>query len=381
VQAAREDWPQALQDYSATLELESARGDAMGMAYTELGSAGALVKLDRPAEAMPRLRRAITQFEALGDKIQAARANVLLGAALLRLDQLGEAQTALQRAGPALRDSPDEVLRSEWLELRAALMARLGNWREAHAALSAHAEIDKRLRKRQLSQQTARLRLQFNREHDEQDIRTLQLAVRQGQDLRQLQAVALTLFVLLLGVTVAYAAHKVRESRRLRTLSLSDELTGLANRRATLAQLQAAMVSARERAAPLSVMMVDVDHFKQVNDTHGHAAGDDVLRHLSRLLPTSLRSLDRLGRIGGEEFLAVLPDATLQQAATIAERMRASLAATPAPTGAGPLPVTASIGVAMLRPGESLDALLDRADQALYAAKGSGRNAVAEATA
>ena len=379
VQSEREDWSRALTSYGDALAIETAKGDALGIAYAEFGAADALTKLGRATEALPRLRRALAQFDTLGDRIQSARANVLLANALLRLDQPAEAQLALQRADSGMRGSADEVLKSEWLGPHSELMARLGQWREAHAALAARAEIDKRLHKRQLSQQTARLRMQYNREHDEQDIRTLQLANQQGQDLRQLQAVALTLFVLLLAATLAYAGHKVRESRRLRTLSLSDELTGLPNRRAAMAQLHAAIVTARERTAPLSVMMIDVDHFKQVNDRHGHAAGDDVLRHLAKLLPTSLRSLDRLGRIGGEEFLAVLPDATLQQAAAIAERMRASLATTPAATGVGPVSITASIGVACLQAGETLGALIDRADQALYAAKHGGRNAVAQA--
>ena len=177
----------------------------------------------------------------------------------------------------------------------------------------------------------------------------------------------------------ADAQHQREQAARFAAEAERDPLTGLGNRRHLERRCSELFVTAEREQQPLVVAVLDIDHFKQVNDRHGHAAGDDVLRHLAKLLPTSLRSLDRLGRIGGEEFLAVLPDATLQQDAAIAERRRASLATTPAATGVGPVSITASIGVACLQAGETLGALIDRADQALYAAKHGGRNAVAQA--
>ena len=156
----------------------------------------------------------------------------------------------------------------------------------------------------------------------------------------------------------------------------------LANRRAILALAHESMRQARRRSEPLSVLIVDVDHFKQINDGHGHGVGDQVLRQLAAVLPASLRSRDRLGRIGGEEFLAVLPGASLEQALAIAERMRQSVAAAAVEGDAGLIAVTVSIGVAANGPAaEPVDRLVERADSALYRAKSQGRNAVAAAEA
>ena len=127
----------------------------------------------------------------------------------------------------------------------------------------------------------------------------------------------------------------------------------------------------------LVVLMIDVDHFKRVNDTQGHAIGDELLRHLSRVLPIGLRGQDRVGRLGGEEFLVVLPGASLDHAAQIAARMRDKIASTPLIATVGELRFTVSIGVAgLLTSSDSVAAILARADAALYRAKNGGRNAV-----
>jgi diguanylate cyclase (GGDEF)-like protein len=159
-------------------------------------------------------------------------------------------------------------------------------------------------------------------------------------------------------------------------------LTGLPNRRALIAYAEHRVCQAQRGGGTLSVLMIDVDHFKRINDTHGHAIGDEVLRHMAQVLPTGLRGRDRLGRLGGEEFLVVLPGAGMEQAARVAARMRAAIAATPLIGAAGQLHFTVSIGVAELGlPQESVAGLLARADAALYQAKGNGRNAVALAEA
>jgi diguanylate cyclase (GGDEF)-like protein len=127
--------------------------------------------------------------------------------------------------------------------------------------------------------------------------------------------------------------------------------------------------------------MIDIDHFKRINDSHGHAVGDQVLRHASRVLAAGLRERDRLGRVGGEEFVAVLPGATLAQARQVAERMRNAVDAARLIGPSGEVRFTVSIGVACAQVAESADGLLERADAALYAAKNGGRNAVVIAEA
>jgi len=166
---------------------------------------------------------------------------------------------------------------------------------------------------------------------------------------------------------------------RIQHLMLSDPLTGASSRRGfeqTLADAHARLL----RGHPYAVVMADIDHFKQLNDRHGHAAGDAALQHCVRLWQATLREHDRVGRLGGEEFAMLLPDADLRGATAAAERMRRKLEAEPLLWGGQPLALTASFGVALpsrqeTEPGPALQ----RADAELYIAKTAGRNRVSAA--
>ena len=158
----------------------------------------------------------------------------------------------------------------------------------------------------------------------------------------------------------------------------TDALTGVANRRKIVTMLDEAIATAGVSGRPLSVAMIDLDHFKAINDRHGHLVGDEVLVRVARVAEGSLRGADTVGRMGGEEFVILLPSADGDQAMAVAERVRAAIAASASPDQPA-LVVTASVGVATLVPGESPAALLHRADVALYAAKGSGRNTLRRA--
>ncbi len=168
-------------------------------------------------------------------------------------------------------------------------------------------------------------------------------------------------------------------------LALTDSLTGLYNRRYIIRHLEGLLQRARESAKPLSLMMFDVDRFKSVNDRFGHVAGDVVLQVVARRVTGNLRNFDMVARIGGEEFVVVMPDTVADAAAGVAERVRDRIAADPitVPGAAAGVPITVSIGVATsgLTGQESVDSLLARADAALYRAKAAGRNRVASAPA
>ncbi|HKF81793.1 MAG TPA: sensor domain-containing diguanylate cyclase [Solirubrobacterales bacterium] len=156
---------------------------------------------------------------------------------------------------------------------------------------------------------------------------------------------------------------------QVQDMARHDSLTGLPNRRVLEEQLPQAMARARRSLLPLSVAILDIDHFKNYNDTHGHLAGDEVLRACAREWDSALRGEDTIVRYGGEEFLVMLPDTEPEQAAEIVERLRR----------ATPMEQTCSAGVALWDHGESLDDLLQRADEALYLAKASGRDQLAQA--
>jgi two-component system cell cycle response regulator len=169
-------------------------------------------------------------------------------------------------------------------------------------------------------------------------------------------------------------ATLMEESERL---AMVDSLTGLLNRRAFLGAVQREFARMDRSGDPMCLLLLDVDHFKQVNDLRGHATGDAVLAALGRLLPRQVRSNDLVGRWGGEEFVVALTGSPLMPGAVRAEHIRAAIAAMDVRGADGlPVSVTASIGVAALRPGDTIEALVDRADRAMYTAKQSGRNRV-----
>jgi diguanylate cyclase (GGDEF)-like protein len=166
----------------------------------------------------------------------------------------------------------------------------------------------------------------------------------------------------------------------LRLAATQDPLTGIWGRSAIHAYLAQQLSKARRESASLSVLAVDLDHFKEINDGHGHAAGDAVLEEVARRMRRTLRSYDGLGRVGGEEFLVVLPNSPLAGGLAVGERLRRAIAETPIATPAGEMRVTCSIGVASDPRGESpVHTLIERADAALYRAKHCGRNRVESA--
>ncbi|WP_018993227.1 MULTISPECIES: GGDEF domain-containing protein [unclassified Thioalkalivibrio] len=188
----------------------------------------------------------------------------------------------------------------------------------------------------------------------------------------------------LLGLA-APALHNAHRFRRLISNLESDELTGLGNRRAFEIQGAKWLADCRRQDRPLSVLAIDLDHFKRINDDYGHAVGDELLRRVADTLRTATRQSDLLVRMGGEEFLAVLPGADLACAMECAERIRTAIASIRATATAddasalqseGVVKVTASIGVASVGRHTTLQALYQKADEALYAAKQSGRNRV-----
>lgn len=161
-----------------------------------------------------------------------------------------------------------------------------------------------------------------------------------------------------------------------RIASETDALTGLPNRRQLLIVLDRAHEQALEQRQSLSIAVLDIDHFKRVNDTFGHVVGDRVLQRVAQAAVGALRGTDMIGRFGGEEFIIILPNASLDVAETIANRVRTAIEADSL-DGFGSWPtVTASLGVANWQPGEAMTALLQRADEALYDAKRGGRNMV-----
>ena len=200
-------------------------------------------------------------------------------------------------------------------------------------------------------------------------------------ELRRLERRNLVVLVLVTalaaGIATFAAERVVRLFGRLQRFAERDPLTGLVNRRRLLEIGEEELRRARRFGHPLAALMIDLDHFKQVNDRLGHGTGDEVLREVARRVQLAVRGTDVPARYGGEEFAVLLPETALQTAVEAAERIRSVVAAAPAQTRRGPVVVTLSAGAAVLTdPTHSLRQLLGDADAALYAAKRAGRNRV-----
>ena len=191
--------------------------------------------------------------------------------------------------------------------------------------------------------------------------------LRPGEILARVQAAART---------KSLQEELLGQGRRLEAMIFEDPLTQLYNRRFMLTQLAALVSGARRHERPMSVVMIDVDHFKSLNDQHGHEAGDRALVAVAHAMRDRLRAEDYLGRLGGEEFLALLPDVDESGAALVADSLRATVAERPVDIGTHSMPMTVSAGYATWE-GEAPGELLKRADDAMYRAKAAGRDAVA----
>ncbi|MBX7457767.1 GGDEF domain-containing protein [Qipengyuania sp. 1NDH17] len=189
-------------------------------------------------------------------------------------------------------------------------------------------------------------------------------------------------FMVVKDVSETYALRRDRDEALERAAQAqreanTDALTGLANRRYTMAELDRAVMEARRDEKPLSVIVFDIDHFKQVNDRHGHPVGDKVIAMVGDIATRQAREFDIVGRIGGEEFLWILPDCKSEAALRAAERLRWAIEAG---THSAPIPsITISAGHAEIEAGDASLILFARADAALYEAKRGGRNRVAQA--
>jgi two-component system, cell cycle response regulator len=181
---------------------------------------------------------------------------------------------------------------------------------------------------------------------------------------------------LLVGRRFAELNRKLLDTQReLRRQALTDPLTHIMNRRAILMRLSEEMARAPRQGLPLSIGTLDIDHFKGVNDEYGHAGGDFVLQTVVDRALKALRPYDALGRIGGEEFLIVMPGVGPRDAEIVLERLRKIVRASPIEVAGQQIVVTVSIGGAVIQ-GEGMDEFLNRADEALYRAKGTGRDKV-----
>ena len=374
----------ALPYFRRSLEIERQRGDAAEVAYVEHAMGSALVRAGRPAEALRWLDAALVYYVGQRDVDGVARARLSRGIALRALGRPADALAELDTA----RTYFDSIGNPRFLEKlhgeRAQALAATGEWRGAYDARGEQMRMQAALAEQLKQEHTSRLRVQFDTEKKEAEnlalVRENRLrgqALAAGARVRRLQAIVLALAAGIMAVLVALVVRHVSSARQLRTMAMTDELTRLPNRRHLLAVAHARLDEAARAGTPFSVLALDVDHFKRINDTFGHEAGDAVLRRVAQACRAALRHDDHIGRTGGEEFVVVLPHADAAQAVEVAERLRGAVERLDWSEVDPALRVTVSVGAAQ-RAAEDADfaALARRADDSLYRAKQTGRNRV-----
>ncbi|UJM99132.1 diguanylate cyclase [Rhodanobacter denitrificans] len=338
---------------------------------------------ERYAEALQQVEAAAKEFQAVADQSNAGMLALQSAKAHAGLGQHELAAREFDLAEASVRNSRNMRYLAELYDARSRNQEALGKPAAALADLRLKMEADAALARMAKTQLTTLMSYQFDTERRELENRKLAAdkALKEQQlatleRVRGWQWLAILLAGLLL-LMLWLAWRQLRQSRRLHRLALTDALTGISNRRHIEHTLHGAVEHARRGQRELAVIMLDIDHFKRVNDSHGHPAGDQALEQLVHACLGALRQHDRLGRLGGEEFLVVLPDTDLEGGLQVAERLRACVAAARPLVNGVELQLSISLGVAQLRPAESGAAsLVRRADAALYHAKDNGRNRV-----
>jgi diguanylate cyclase (GGDEF)-like protein len=374
-------WSLARNSYNAALELGRLLDAPRGQAYALRGLAAVAAAQQDASGALPLLDRAAELQRQTPDVRLMALIELTRGVALHRLNRLKASLTSLSQALSTFHQAGSQnELATTYNEL-AAVDAELGNWRDAFEYRSLAQTLTTQLLRSQLDQRFESLKVEFDTASKVEENQLLirenadsQAALAQRQRAGNLQTAVIVLSTLLLAVLATLAVLQRGTSLRLRSLAMTDELTGVPNRRAVLTLLSQML---RRTAEPISILIIDLDHFKSINDRHGHLIGDEALKRVSANLREALSSPAFFGRLGGEEFAAVLPAVRLEHAMVIAEDLRERVLRLDLSRWLGERRVTVSIGIATSQPGrDSISSMLQRADSALYAAKDAGRNCV-----
>jgi len=361
--------------------LSVAIGDEQGIAYADMRLCEAKLEIADVPAAQPRCENAYRIFSA-ARSVDTIKQSLAL---LARVDLAeGRNTAALAKLETVLaNDAADMPPRqvAPLFKSRAQANAALGNSRAAYADLDEYTRRITAQNEARRVRQAAALRARFETDREiERNAalhRELAHSNEKQQELKRWTTVAIgacALVIALLTTMLVFAKH---HRRQLAALANQDALTGLPNRRRTAEFAAEALARAEVTGTALTAALIDLDHFKLINDRCGHAGGDQVLREFARLAREDLRETDTFGRWGGEEFLLVMPNTTLDVALAVVERLRAKALTIALPCAKADLRVSLSAGLATNEAdAKTLDGLVARADAALYRAKNEGRNLV-----
>ncbi len=377
-------YEEAIDEFNESGRISAQFDDTQGVAFVDVRVCEARIALGQLNRARPACNSALKTFTATKYWDQAKDTEALL--ARIDLAQ-GHPEKALVTLNEVLDHQGRDLLPTRVAELydwRARTNAALRNYRDAYLDLTEYMARYTAINDAERSRNATALRARFETDREIERNAALKRELAESQERAQRQAqqlrwnaIAAMSGVLVIALLVYFLVTNHRYRKQLVRLASQDALTGLPNRRRTAELATAALAEAGEAGTPLAIAIIDMDHFKIINDRCGHATGDHVLKSFALTGRNALRPMDVLGRWGGEEFLLIMPEATLEAALATLERLRTLTFGIHLPTSGAGLRVSLSAGVTVFdRVVRSLDELIARADAALYAAKNEGRDLV-----
>lgn len=367
--------------FRQAIDLAGKHADPYSVNSARLGLASTQITLGEPDAALDTLAKARTGFVAQKDESNKDMLLILTGQALARQGEHAAALTNYEMALPLVKRNGNDRYLAEIYKLRAASQEALGHAGTALEDYKRYTDLQMKLQGKMRLEQSRMMeyeyeirRRDFENRQLRADAQARELQVIALERVRHWQTLSLVLAALFVVLLSSLAFRQWNKSRSLRNLTMTDPLTSVASRIGIEREAEQAISMSTRTDTPLSLLMLDLDHFKAINDRYGHAAGDRVLRETAATWHAQLRGRDPLGRIGGEEFVVVCADTSLDQALLVAARLREATHALRFDDIDPALQVSVSIGAASHKQGETRDELFARADAALYRAKQRGRD-------
>ena len=381
VQEHLQHWEDARNSFNAALQLGLQLNYVRGQVYALRGLGAVATATGNPQAGLEILDRASKLQQDIPDVRLNAQIQLARGTALLKLQRTTESINALEEAKHIFEQAGSlNELNNVYVQLASAY-AQSGNWHKAYEVRSEGQNISDSVLHNQLDQRFATLKIEFDTASKEKENALLtrenvanQKALEHAATAHNLQTAVIALSAILLILLGTMVWHQRRGKQHMRNLAMTDELTGVPNRRAVLRQLDELLQN--RNASACATLIIDIDHFKSINDKYGHPIGDEVLKSIAARLREIGNAPAFAGRLGGEEFILVLPEHLPETALDIAETLRVNVAQLDLSRWLGERRITISIGMTVALPDDTPSSMLRRADAALYAAKHAGRNCV-----
>ncbi|MBL8521299.1 MAG: GGDEF domain-containing protein [Betaproteobacteria bacterium] len=369
------DFPKSRKYLDRAEALYRALGDPIGQAFAHYRLGLVANEEKKWLEALVELDKALAAFAASGESTMQFNVQRARAAALAELDRKRESLDALHAVETIAEKSDSAWIKANALSSAAETYARLGEYDRAYKAQRALRDADQALARESREKDEKEIKARFDIKQKESENALLRARQQESDARRLVLVLTIALLLVLLGGLSWYIWRQRQQNRRFADLALRDDLTGLPNRRSIIEFARGQYHQALTHQQKLVIALIDIDHFKPINDEHGHAVGDKVLTAFATLCQQQLRSNDRLGRYGGEEFMLVMPGSDIAQAPQVFTRLRLAMRQLDVEGWSASHQLTFSMGAADLNtPGEDLDAIIKRADEALYRAKQGGRD-------